>query len=90
MIGNYWQHGMVIAADLKSTKTIKWKKFLAVASPAAAQTTDNTAGTTTAMDNDNDDDSGKWGLAGLAGLLGLLGLRRRDDDNRTRTTNVNR
>jgi MYXO-CTERM domain-containing protein len=65
--------------------------FLGISSPAIAQTGDNTAGTTTTMDDDDNDDTGKWGLAGLLGLLGLLGLRKRDDDNRHRnTTTTNR
>lgn len=59
-------------------------------SPAMAQTTDNASTGTSATSGDNDhDNSGKWGLLGLAGLLGLLRPKRKDDD-RVRTTTVNR
>lgn len=61
--------------------------------PTIAQTGQTTDSQTTTRsstdDNGNRDDHGKWGLLGLAGLLGLLGLKRKDDD-RHRSTTVNR
>lgn len=57
---------------------------LTISMPVLAQNDINT-GTSRVADRNDDDDIGKWGLAGLLGLIGLLGLRRRDDDNRTRT-----
>lgn len=65
--------------------------FIGASSPGYAQTTDATTSTTTTeTTDDGDDDTGKWGLAGLLGLLGLLGLRKKDDDHRHTSTNVNR
>jgi len=72
----------------KTMSVIALFTFLAVSSPAMAQTSsDNTS--TSASSNNDRNDSGKCGLLGLAGLLGLLGLRRKDDD-RHRNINTNR
>ena len=60
--------------------------FLAMTTPVAAQNPDTTTTTTSTVDDDDDGDEGKWGLAGLLGLLGLLGLKRRDNNDRPRTT----
>jgi MYXO-CTERM domain-containing protein len=57
---------------------------LTIFTPMLAQNESDTR-TSQTVDRDDNDDAGNWGLLGLAGLLGLLGLRRRDDDNRTRT-----
>lgn len=75
----------------KAMSVFALSAFLLFTHPVAAQTTDNTAGTTQTMDDDDDDDNGNWGLAGLLGLLGLLGLRRKDNDHRrTHDTTTNR
>jgi MYXO-CTERM domain-containing protein len=54
--------------------------------PAAPAATDPTLAATTPADVEEDDADFPWGLLGLLGLAGLLGLKRRDDDDRTRTT----
>lgn len=92
---------MCIAIQVITKKHVKMKKLTKTVSilaicaslsvgSAMAQTTDNagTGTSTTRGDNDHDN-SGKWGLLGLAGLLGLLRPKRKDDD-RVRTTTVNR
>lgn len=56
------------------------------AAGATAAPVGDPAATTTLPEEDNDDDSGKWGWLGLLGLAGLLGLKRRNDDDRVRTT----
>jgi MYXO-CTERM domain-containing protein len=71
----------------KLTKTFFAVMFfysLTIATPLPAQNETNNA--TSQRTDRNDDDSGKWGLVGLIGLFGLLGLRKKDYDNRTRTT----
>lgn len=75
----------------KVTKTLGMLAICASLSvnPTMAQTSDNSSTGITGSSDDGHDDSGKWGLLGLAGLLGLLGLRKKDDD-RHRTTSVNR
>ena len=56
------------------------------AAGATAAPVGDPAVTTPLPEEDEDDDGGRWGLLGLLGLAGLLGLKRRDDDDRVRTT----
>jgi hypothetical protein len=68
-------HGSLLAVAL----------LAGTATCALAQSTDTTAGQTTAA-VDHDDDGFDLGWIGLLGLLGLAGLRRREQPTSTTTT----